>query len=163
MSRSHAKGELPLRAGIGSDDGIALVVTLLVVMMMAALGGALGALTSTETAIAANVEDGTQAVEAARSAAELAIGELSVLADWHAVLLGQISSGLNDGPAGLRRLPDSRTMDLTGETGRLNCGQPRPCHPAELVAVTARRPWGANNPAWVLFAHGPLEIGRAHV
>jgi hypothetical protein len=38
----------------------------------------------------------------------------------------------------------------------INCRKPTACSAANLAAVTAERPWGANNPVWRLFAYGPL-------
>jgi hypothetical protein len=30
------------------------------------------------------------------------------------------------------------------------------CSAADLIDVTAERPWGSNNPAWTLYAHAPF-------
>jgi hypothetical protein len=38
-----------------------------------------------------------------------------------------------------------------------NCGRLAACTDAQMDAVTAERPWGADNPRWRLFAYGPLR------
>ena len=75
------------------------------------------------------------------------------------MLNGRLRSGFTDGPsAGTRTLPNGRTIDSDpGDQRRPTAGR-RPAVPAaEINAVTADRPWGANNPRWQLFAHGPLS------
>jgi Tfp pilus assembly protein PilX len=159
------RGRLSSRPAIGDRaldaDGAALVLTLLVVLLLTVLSGTLLTITSTETSIAANVEEAVQTLEAARSAAELVVAELSQIPDWREVLAGARTSALTDGAPGVRVMPDASAADLSVETSRLNCGQAGPCGAAQLVAVTSARPWGADNPVWVLFAHGSLaEVVR---
>jgi hypothetical protein len=40
----------------------------------------------------------------------------------------------------------------------LDCQRLTPCTHAEVAAVTAARPWGADNPRWRLFRYGPWEM-----
>jgi hypothetical protein len=53
-------------------------------------------------------------------------------------------------------LPDGRTLDLLAATNMERCGAPT-CTDFQLDAVTAERPWGANNARWVLYASGWLR------
>jgi hypothetical protein len=46
-------------------------------------------------------------------------------------------------------------LDLQQATDYVNCGR-LPCSSVDLQAITASRPWGANNPAWQLYAYGLL-------
>jgi len=133
-----------------------LVVVLLasVVILVIAAGLLLGA--STDAAIAANVSSAEAAREAAASAVHLAIADLTS-ADWNAVLAGAAASSFVDGPAGPRRLDDGSTVDLSQVLNLAACEHAAPCTPAEMDAVTADRPWGANNPRWRLFASGRLR------
>ena len=38
-----------------------------------------------------------------------------------------------------------------------NCNKTTSCTAANMNAVTAARPWGANNPRWQLYAYGQLD------
>ena len=63
-----------------------------------------------------------------------------------------------DGAAsGSRTLADGSIIDLTQIVNLASCQKPTPCSAAEMDAVTADRPWGANNPRWVLLAYGALR------
>jgi len=95
---------------------------------------------------------------AAGAAAERALIDLGASADWTAVLDGSSRSTFNDGaPSGTRRLPDNSTIDLDAVRNWANCAHASACSDTELAAVTAERPWGANNPRWQLFAYGLLS------
>ena len=50
----------------------------------------------------------------------------------------------------------ARLIDLSIQTNLANCASAAGCSDGELQAVTAARPWGANNPRWRLFLYGPL-------
>jgi hypothetical protein len=124
---------------------------------MSAIGVALILNTSYEVTIAANVQRGQEGVYAVDAAVERALGDLQGVDDWDDVLGGAMRSGFTDGvPGGPRRLPDGTSLDLGQVLNLANCQKARPCTPANLVANTASRPWGANNPVWVLYAYGPL-------
>jgi hypothetical protein len=53
-------------------------------------------------------------------------------------------------------LVDGSLVNLDEEVSHLNCAKPSGCLASDLTGVTAARPWGANNPVWSLFIHGPL-------
>lgn len=133
---------------------MALVVTLLALALIAALGLAIVLTTSTEVAVASNVRLDIEAGYVADAGLELALLDLAV-ADWSLALGGLARSGFVDGPsAGIRVLADGGELDLETVTSGLNCGRPA-CTAAQMDASSADRPWGANNPRWRLFAHGP--------
>jgi Tfp pilus assembly protein PilX len=139
-----------------SERGIALVIVLLAMMLIAALGMALSLTTSTETRIAAGYAWGAETFYAADAAIEHVLDDLTGLVDWTDALDGAATS-FSDGPPGARTLPDRTRVDLRQVTDLLNCGHPS-CSIAELTASTGDRPWGINNPIWQLYAHGPLAM-----
>src|SRR5262249_33883024 len=53
---------------------------------------------------------------------------------------------------------DGSTIDLAQIVNMANCQKTSACTAAELSAVTARRPWGAANPRWQLYAYGPMRM-----
>ena len=139
------------------ERGIVLVVTLLVMLMMSALGAALVLITSSETMIAANFRNSREALHAAEAAAERAMSDLGSVADWSQVLNGGVRSTFVDGlSTGTRALQDGTTLDLAQVSNQANCHRSTTCSGADMDAVTAERPWGANNPRWQMYAYGPL-------
>jgi hypothetical protein len=140
-------------------DGSALIVALLTtsVMTAVALGFAMAA--RTEILVSGHHVQAVAARYAAESGIESVMHELRGVADWNLVLGGAIRSTLVDGlPGGLRRLSDGSTIDLDEATHLANCAHTAPCTAAELASATDDRPWGANNPHWMLFAYGPLSV-----
>jgi Tfp pilus assembly protein PilX len=154
-SISHGDANRVVRH-LTSERGIALVIVLLAMMLIAALGMALSLTTSTETRIAASYAWGAETFYAADAALEHVLDDLTRLVDWTDALDGAATS-FSDGPPGPRTLPDGTRVDLRQVTDRLNCGHPS-CSIAELTASTADRPWGINNPIWQLYGHGPLAM-----
>ena len=139
-----------------SEDGLALVIVLLAMMLIAALGMALSLTTSTETRIAASYAWSAETFYAADAAIELVLHDLASIDDWTTVLSGAAMS-FSDGPPGPRLLPDGRRVDVNTLTDLLNCGHPS-CSSAEISASSADRPWGVNNPIWRLYGHAPLAM-----
>jgi len=138
---------------VASDQGVALVVALAALSFMLALGGALALATMVDTRIVGNYRYGAEAFHAADAAVERALSELGSVPDWDAVLAGQQGSAFADGLPGVRTLADGTTVDLVEATAIVRCGRTTRSD-ADLVATTARRPWGPNNPRWQLYAHG---------
>jgi PilX N-terminal len=139
------------------EPGIALIVVLMAMMLIAALGSALVLVTVTETRISANVRDGAEARHAADGAVERVMQELTAISNWNAILTGAATSAFVDGPAGQRTLEDGTRIDLAQETNLIRCAKTTACSDADMDAVTAERPWGANNPRWQLYAYGPMR------
>jgi hypothetical protein len=142
---------------IRREDGIALVVALMAMLLMTALGAALILATTSESLIAGNFRGAVEGLHAADAALERAIDDLPAVADWNLLLGGSAQSAFVDGPpGGVRALPDGSTLDLGGVLNTANCQKAAACSASDLVAITADRPWGPNNPVWQLYAYGPL-------
>lgn len=142
---------------VGVERGAALVLALLAMTTMAALGSALILLSTSDTEIAANHRSSAEAFYAADAALERALVDLNGVLDWNPVLAGGLVSTFVDGSPGVRTLADGSTLDLTQVVNLANCQKTTPCTAPDLVAIRAERPWGANNPRWQLYAHGPLS------
>ena len=141
----------------GSEHGVALVIALMATTLMLSLGGALILLSSSETAIGANFRAAHEATYAADAVMERAIADLGRVTDWTMVLDGSVQSSFIDGASsGSRALVDGSPIDLAQITNLANCQKSTACSPADVAATTTERPWGANNPRWVPYAHGAL-------
>jgi hypothetical protein len=127
-------------------------------LMMVALGAGLMVAAATESKITRNFRNGTEAFYAAEGVLERAVGELRAIADWNLILSGATRSAFVDGePRGTRVLPDGKTIDLAQIVNDANCRKGDGCSDAAIDAITAERPWGANNPRWQLFEWGYLN------
>lgn len=134
--------------------GIALVVTLVAMSVFAALGMALALSSAVERMAASNHDEATSLVNMADAGLELAARDLGRLDDWSLVLAGVQRSPLADGlPDGVRQPWPGTTIDLTGLTNDLTCGQWSACSDANIRTSTVDRPWGANNPRWRPFLY----------
>lgn len=142
-----------------NQRGIALVITLLTISLFSALGLGLALSSSAARMADHNHEDAILTLNAAESALNLAIRDLSMIADWSLVLNGSLRGSITDGPsAGPRTLHGGDAIDLTSLTNELTCGHAAPCTDGERRAQTVDRPWGVNNPAWRPFLHSFLTI-----
>jgi hypothetical protein len=142
---------------IGNERGIALVVALMSMMLLTALGLGLVLTTTSETIIASNYRDNSEALYAADAGVERVMQDLLTIPDWNRILTGIEQSAFVDGaPGGTRALPDGSTIDLTAATNMLNCAKVSTCTNAEMDAWTSERPYTTNNPRWRLFAYSPL-------
>jgi hypothetical protein len=148
-----------VRAILGREDGIALLIAIMATLLLTALGGAMVLTTTAETIIAANFRRGAEELYAADAGLERVIDELRSVPDWNALRLGVARSSFVDGaPSGLRTLPDGSTIDLSQIVNLANCEKTALCTDAEMNAVTRDRPWAAANPRWVLTGHAPLGV-----
>jgi hypothetical protein len=155
MMRHHLSATPVSRAS--RQDGSAVVVALMSMMLLTALGMALVLTTSAETMFAANYSSGQEALYAAEAGMERALLEVPGITDLDRLLQGQIASTFSDGAPGSRALPNGAQMDLVALTNVANCGSTAGCSTEQMNATTIERPWGANNPRWQLFAHGPVN------
>ena len=147
-----------MRRGL-DEQGTALIAALLAISLFSALGLALSLSSAVDRMAAANHEDAVHLLNMAEAALELAARELGRIADWNAVLDGSVRSSIVDGPpSGTRRISADSVIDLTGLTNDLTCGRASACTDVTRMAVTSDRPWGANNPWWQPFLHGPLTV-----
>ena len=140
------------------EHGIALIVSMMAMLLMSALGGALILMTTTEAKIARNYRNHSESLYAADAALERAVDDLGAIPDWNALLAGTSTSTFVDGtPSGTRTLADGTTLDIGEALSMANCAKVTPCSPADMDAVTLERPWGPNNPRWRLFAYGKVS------
>jgi Tfp pilus assembly protein PilX len=148
------------------ERGIALVVALMAMMLLTALGLTLMLTTTTETMIAANYRDGIEGMYAADAGIERTMQDLLTVPDWNNVLASDdgVTSRLTSGFIGDSLSPelgDGRTLDLAKATASINCPQvsptPTSCTDGQMDYYSAERPWGANNPRWRIYAHGPVQ------
>ncbi len=144
--------------GAVREDGVALLIAIMTLLLMSALGTALILSSSTETMIAAHFRDHLEARYAADVMLARGIDEMAAVGDWNLVTAGAVQSAWVDGaPSGVRLLSDGSTLDLEQAVNLANCQKLIACVPAQLAAVTDDRPWGANNPLWRPYAYGPLR------
>ena len=148
-----------------SERGVALIIALMAVLLLSALGLTLVLTTSTELLVAGNYRNSQETRYGAEALIECALQDLSTVADWNAILAGSSRSSLTDGPPqGTRTLSNGSTIDFTHVTNLANCGKIPTCSTAEMNAVTQERPWGINNPRWVLYAYAPMNaLPSAHL
>jgi hypothetical protein len=143
---------------IAREDGVAMLVAVMAVLLLTALGAALILSSSAETIIAASFRSGIEARYAAAAMLDRGMDDLTSVEDWSLVTGGVLRSSWVDGaPTGPRRLGDGSTIDLMQLVNVANCQKSTACSLAELFAVTDDRPWGANNPQWQLYAYGPMR------
>jgi hypothetical protein len=134
-----------LRTRVASEDGTALVIALMAVLLLTALGAAVVMVTNTETRIAANHRNSQEALYAADAAVERVVQDLLMVPRWNDILTGTSQSAFSDGNASdAKTLPGGGTMRLDVATTQLQ---------SESDAAAQ---WGANNPQWRLFAWGPI-------
>jgi len=143
----------------GSEEGVALVLALMAVLLLSALGFALVMSTSTETMIASNYASAQEGLYAADAVVERAMDDLLTVPDWNRLLDGSTTSAFVDGPpSGTRTMVDGSTLDLQQVVNMANCGKTSTCSDADLTSnATGDRPWQANNPVWHLYAYGPVN------
>lgn len=143
---------------IRRDDGVAIVIAVMAMLLMAALGVAVVLTTSVEAIIAGNFRSAVEGFYAADGVLERATRDLLTVPDWNPLLNGTLQSSFIDGSAGgVRALPNGTSIDLTQTLNMANCQKLATCSSGDMDAVTAERPWGANNPRWQLYAYGALE------
>jgi hypothetical protein len=122
---------------------MALVMAMMALTLLTGLGTALIVGTMTETQVAAVHRQGLEVFYAAEAAVEFAIRDLAARPDWGAVLTGDESSVLADGPRGGARRLGATAVDLTRATAEVD---------AVLAALTAPPATRAQ-----LYAYGPLD------
>jgi hypothetical protein len=139
-------------------DGVVLLTVLLLTLLVSVFAASLLLVSSSHAAIAANYSAAQEARFAASAAAERAVMEVAAIEDWNHLLDGSVRSSVVDGsPVGTRRLADGSTLDLEQTVNLANCQIVVACSEEQMNAVTADRPWGANNPRWRLYAYGWLR------
>ncbi len=139
-----------LYARLSNQEGSALVIALMVMMLLTALGAAAVMVSNTETRIAGNYRDSQEALYAADAAVERVVQDLLLVPRWNDILNGTAQSGFTEGNS------TSALALPGGGTATLCCGTNSAT--AQIQAETdTMNLWGANNPRWRLFAWGPLN------
>jgi hypothetical protein len=136
-----------LCGAIRRDQGSVLLSALMVILLIATVGAALGLVASTELTAAANYEASQQGLYAADAGVERTIGELRLMSTWAGIPASSTGTSLaefNDGQL-LPRAPDRSPLNLPQLTSRRQ---------ADSDAMYPSTP---NRPVWHLFAHAPLN------
>ena len=140
-----------LRTRITNEDGTALILSLMSMMLLTALGAAVIMVSRTETAIANNYRNSQEALYAADAAVERIVQDLLMVPRWNEILA--------DGGGGVAAVTSSFTVGAPNAHVTLPAGGRMTLNTATaaLQAETdAADSWGTNNPRWRLFAWGPL-------
>lgn len=75
-----------MRRRLGGEDGVALVIAVMSMMLMTALGSALILTTMTEAGVSSNYVSGLEAFYAADAAVERTLADLPATEDWSALV-----------------------------------------------------------------------------
>jgi hypothetical protein len=148
-----------MRQSACREQGVAIVMALVAIAMVAAIAVLMLVTSSSEMLIAGAFHDQRPGLYAAEAIAARVVDELWAAADWNALLNGGgVSPMFADGaPVGSRSLPGGGAIDLQQVVNVANCQKVSACTMAEMDAVTRKRPWGGRNPYWKLYAYGPLS------
>ena len=141
-----------LRARLHNEDGTALIIALMSMMLLTALGAAVIMVSRTETAIANNYRNSQEALYAADAAIERVVQDLLMVPRWNDILA--------DGGSGVAAVTSSFTRGNPGTQIALPAGGKVTLNvaTASMQAQTnAANVWGDNDPQWRLFAWGPLS------
>ena len=134
-----------LRYRLTNEQGTALIIALMAMMLLTALGAATVMVSRTETLIANNYRNSQEALYAADAAVERVVQDLLMVPRWNDILNGTAVSGFMDGSANSSKtLPSGGTITLSAATTELQ------------QATDTADLWGPNNPRWRLYAWGPL-------
>ena len=109
---------------IDSEDGIALVATILVMTLLATLAATVVLSTMTEAAIAGSYREGQEAFYAAESAMAYVVSDLRASSDWRDVVSGKVPSAFVDGASIGRRMVGTTVIDFIRATADVNALRP---------------------------------------
>ena len=140
-----------LRARLTNQDGTALILALMSMMLLTALGATVVMVSRTETAIANNYRNSQEALYAADAAIERVVQDLLMVPRWNDILA--------DGGGGVAGVTSSFTVGNPGSPITLPAGGKITLNAATAAlqaATDADDLWGTNNPRWRLFGWGPL-------
>jgi hypothetical protein len=138
------RGKRPL-----GQSGAALLLALLTAALLSALAASLIVTTSVDLMISGHYRASVETMYAVEAGVERALGELTALPDWSLVLAAppsNIVASFDDGSTSATA-PDGRILSasvLTKERQALSS------------AVQGPAEFGADSPAWRLYAHAPL-------
>ena len=140
----------PLNGRLANEQGTALIIALMAMMLLTALAAAVVMVSSTEVKIAGNYNNAQETLYAADAAVERVVQDLLLVPRWNDILAGTVQSALIDGSAtAVKSVPGGGSIrlccDAASATGQLQ------------AATDALNQWGTNNPKWKLFAYAPLK------
>ena len=139
-----------LRMRLGNQEGTALIIALMAMMLLTALGAGVVMVSNTETAIASNYRNAQEGLYGADAAAERVVQDLLLVPRWNDILAGLEQSSFVDGTReGQKTIPGGGRITLC-------CGTSSATGQLQAETDTANL-WGADNPRWRLFAWGPLD------
>ena len=106
-------------ARLADEQGVALIIALLAMLLLTALGMALSVTTTTERMISSNYRDGVETMYAADAAVERVMQDVLTVPDWNRILDGTATSSFVDGAARRphvagRLLDEPRGSDCNG-------------------------------------------------
>jgi len=145
MTAHSDRRPLRLRSRLGNEEGTALIIALMSMMLLTALGAAVVMVSRSETAIANNYRNSQEALYAADAAVERVVQDLLMVPRWNDILAGSVTSSFSDGAAGSVSMPGGSRINLVNATAALQ---------AQSDAADL---WGPNDPQWRLFAWGPIS------
>jgi PilX N-terminal len=139
-----------LQGRIANEEGSALIIALMAMLLLTALAAAVVMVSSTEVKIAGNYNNAQETLYAADAAVERVVQDLLLVPRWNDILTGSLKSSLIDGAdTAVKTLPGGGSVVLccgaNSATGQLQ---------AETDALNQ---WGTNSPKWNLFAYAPLK------
>jgi hypothetical protein len=138
-----------IRQRLNNEEGTALIISLMAMMMLTALAAGVVMVSNTETMIASNYRNAQEALYGADAAAERVVQDLLLVPRWNDILGGGVQSSFVDGARdGQKTIPGGPHITLCCSTATAT-GQ------LQSATDTANM-WGVNNPRWQLFAWGPV-------
>ena len=130
-----------------SERGVALLIAVVLVLLVAVIGAAVSVVSRTETLISVNFRQSRELLYAAEGAVALAVRDLDAIPDWSTILSGGAVSSFTDGAStGAKTLPGGTTVVLCCGGGTLTGDVQGRAH--------AGRNWGADTPQWRIIAWG---------
>lgn len=145
------------RRAFEREDGVALVTALLATMLLTALGLAVVLVSNTETLITGNHRAAASALYAADAGIERAVQDLLLIPRWNDALQGGAagSAAVSAETSSFADASPTSPISVGGMTLTLCCGPDTIGGQLQAETNTANL-FGANNPAWRLYAWGPL-------
>ena len=140
------------------EEGAAVLMAMMAVLLMTAIGTALIVSSSSETVMAAHFQEGVEGRYAAGVMLERGLDDLLAMGDWSAATAGLVQSPWVDGPPrGTRSISGGSTIDLTEVLNLANCQKSAACSQTDMVEATRDRPGGQGHPDWKQYAYAPLS------
>ena len=130
---------------LSNEQGTALIIALMSMMLLTALGATVVMVSRTETAIANNYRNSQEALYAADAAVERVVQDLLMVPRWNDILDGSVTSSFSDGSPNSIVLPGGGRINLANATTALQ------------AQTDSADMWGPNDPQWRLYAWGPIS------